>query len=359
VRRALALAAVLLCSCSTRDSGPATVRVFGLDPRTNSYGYFDARLETLDDLGEMRGAAARLVGGATLVQTGGVDGVRGGSSPSCWFVESNGVQLPTDFDSLAMASAYHGLERARAFFSGLGAPPEALTAVEVLYSPRFDAGLGLIPQFWEFTDNAAYVSSYDGFLLVPHVLIQGVPFFTNQGVLAHEYGHRVFQALVLAGTDDPLIDNGALQGLNEGLSDVFGGTITADPDYIAPSMGDATIAREVIDRDMSVPRVYTDADANLTDPHELGAYVAALLWQQGTDLGDRGLVAQAVIEAERRMGNALRATPLTREFSLLDFFAHYGAALPDDARPGFCTLLHARFAALLDGDPSLSGGICP
>ncbi len=371
-----------LAACGS-DSGPVTIHVFGLDPSTQRYGYYDARLSTLTDATQMRGQVVAMRGGATIV----VDAVaasssdnpaqtllaEGGSTPSCDFSAQSGVLYPNDFDSLAMASSYAAIERARALYRSLGVVDSELNTINAYYNPNIQALTKLVPTFWYMTDNAAYAAPFDGMLIVPQLILQDVPFEMNLGVMGHEYGHKVHNHLVDLDASNPHWNadhwsTGAAnqyRGIDEGLADIFGGTLAGDSNYIEPSIAHAGDLG--IDRDMAKVRVIDSCQTGLAlgqssscsepdggsigfDPHVTGAYVASTLWQLGLDQGDHQAVAQAVIDTERALGSEIRAaTPAAYDYGIVPWWNHFLAQ--EVAQPGgvadLCTMIQARFAVLL------------
>lgn len=372
--RCALLIPVLLSACA--ESGPVTVRVFGLDPSTGQYGHFDARLHSLHDVTEMRGESVRFVGSATLVadlveqevdpKGGQVLRAEGGAAPACSFSERDGVLHADDYDSLNMASAYFALERSRDLFIDLGVDPAGLNALNAYYHPRLQLGTKVFPTFWVLTDNAAYAPPFDGFLIIPHLVIQGAPFTVNQGVMAHEYSHKVFNRLVERGAnvqawiknDWSTAATNQFRGVDEGVADIYGHLATNDPDYIQASLGGQTLA--AIDRDLTKRRVMSqsDADAALAllsndvadfDPHGHGAFVAAALWRFGEDLGDHRRVAVAVLEVLGALGEAIEASP-RYDFSTIEFLSRVATKFDGTERAALCAIYRDRFEALIQTD---------
>jgi hypothetical protein len=380
------MVALIGAGCS-KDSGPVTVHIYSLNPASQKYEYFDAYLSTLDDVTQMRGQVVAMKGGATLVADALISdpkdprafSAQGGSAPDCSFVQKNGVLYPRDFDSGAMAAAYFELERARAFYVSLGVDTNALNTLSAYYNPNLQIFTTLVPTFWYMTDNEAYVPSNDGFLIVPHLLLQDLPFSNNQGVLTHEYGHKVHNHYVDHNSRTPhwLEDGWTTAASNqfrsedEGLADVFGGTLTQDPNFIAPSVASQP---NLIDRDMSKVRIMSQSDVNLAlglgatdakgnslsfDPHQTGAFVAATMWQLGVDLNDHQKVAKAILANEQVMGEAIVNSPKPFDYSLTVFWNHFAQQFQGSDHDDLCNLLKARFAVLIATDTKHPLTACP
>jgi hypothetical protein len=369
---------VVLGALGCGDARPHALQVYGLAARPRQYGFYEVPLDHLDDAAQMRGRAVAFRGGATLVQDVLVDvatpadeerafRVEGGGPVACAFTEADGVLVADDYDSLAIASSYAALEQARDMYEGLGLAPGELNTLRAYYNPDFQAGTTLVPTFFELTDNAAYVPLFDAFLIVPHLALDPLPFYVNAGVMAHEYGHKVHNHLVehdsrfghadLDGWSGPATRQ--LRGVDEGLADVFGGLRTGDPDYIGASL--SRYPALGVDRDMTQVRVMTDTDVALAldgaadgrdfDPHELGAFVAATLWQLGAELDAHDRVGRAILQTERALGDELAAAPAPFDYSVLGFWSRLAAQLPvPDERARLCQLVQQRFGRLIARD---------
>lgn len=314
-------------------------------------------------------------------------------------VDRDGTVIPWDFDSAMMLTVYHHFESARDYFdelelsqdvkSDLGAPVgELVGRLPCYYYPTLKI-LGVpLPLF---TDNAAFAFTLNAFIVPPRKsLVDAVPIYANRGVITHEYSHAVFNRLVYngvrvpdptflkwdSGTPQERIAYNELGGLDEGIADIFGALDTQDPDYIA-----ASIDNDLLDRDLAVDRYYesclheavetgtypaasscggSDATETTTgkdsegvrfdyqaggayDSHHLGAVAASIVWDlrelQGLD--DRS-IAEATIKALRKMQNP------TAQWRISDFFNHLYDVLPSSAQSKACTLFKDRIIVLRD-----------
>lgn len=379
----VSLICVALVGCA--DSGPATVRLYGMDPVTKVYSVRDERLSDLADLVQMRGESVEFIGGATIVtdvvaaasdpKGNRLIRAEGGGPVSCSFVERDGVAHANDHGSLDMASSYFALWKSRELFVELGVDPTGLNTIRAYYHPRIELGTKLVPTFFALTDNAAYAPAFDGFLIVPHVAIPGTPFTTNQGVMTHEYSHKVFNRLVDRGSpvqswlkhDWTRSATRQIRGVDEGFADLFGHLATLDSDYIRASLGGEDFG---IDRDLADERIITqeyaelllnesvDSVAESYDPHELGALVGSALWQVGYDLGDHRAVAVAVIEVERELGEQIALMP-RYDFSTVAVLGKIAARFDGAARTTACAVFKQRFAALIALDERHAMVPCP
>ncbi len=374
--------AVMIALAGCRQDDDISVRLPAYDPLVDDYRMTDVEITTLDDLRRLDGRATTLVGGAQIVldyQKNEIDWKEAGAYVAFGAIKSDGVLIPEDFDSLAMASAYYGLELSMLFLEDVGMPRDLLVHMETYYWPD----LKIIENDGEemdMKDNAfyMYIAQNDrGFYIFPYEDFQWLPLSMNAGVMTHEYTHSVFDALVYdpnrGGVTAAMVSSGAnfLYGLNEGCADSMAVARTGDPDYMEHSIEKNvyvvqcnTAIREIV-RDASVPWNYSpaiDSAARLqpTDdfcPYDVGAFFASLLYSLAQDIDQvgpgpddipsdeaRAEVARALLGALDDLGQSLRT-----DFELYDMFSLLTARLSTQAqRDGFCALLELRYAMYYD-----------
>lgn len=319
-------------------------------------------LETLTDFRQLAGEAARFRGGGFIrVPTSAtLDGeaqireafrVQGAHDLALDYQVAGGVVRANDYDTFAMLSLYRALENTRGFFRAVGVGDEALRTLPVFFRPRLE--VFLFPLL--ASNNAAYSPPVDGFLFFNDFFAgNAVPLALNLGVVAHEYGHAVWQHLVWKdhlpawstdGSGWPTRAVNELRALDEGLADVFGATITDDPQFLGRS-----VAGQAERRDLTAFRVATAGDltaagegALLFDPYHLGSIVASALWSAGAVTGRQAL-AGYVVEAERRL-----AARIGRDFRIgqfLDLLAAAAGPAGAEHRRALCVAFSRQLAAL-------------
>ena len=377
-----AVLALMIGLSGCRQDGDVSVRLPAYDPIVDDYRMTDVEITTLDDPDRLAGRATTLVGGAEIVldyQKNEIDWKEAGAYVAFGAIKSDGVLIPEDFDSLAMASVYYGLELSMLFFEDVGMPRDLLVHMETYYWPD----LKIIESDGEemvMKDNAfyMYIAENDrGFYIFPYEDFQWLPLSMNAGVMTHEYTHSVFDALVY----DPnrgvvtaaMTGSGTnfLYGLNEGCADSMAVARTGDPDYMEHSIEKDiyvvqcnTALREIV-RDASVPWNYSlaiDSAARLQPadefcPYDVGAFFASLLYSLAADIDQAGPgpgdipsdearleVARALFGALDDLGQSLRT-----DFELYDMFSLLNVRLSTQAkREAFCALLELRYAMYYD-----------
>lgn len=320
---------------------------------------------TFTDASRGLGSVAELRGGGSLELATtppvteadylGAIRVEGHETPSIELeLDSAGVAVPWDYESLLLVSLYHHLERARAFFDRAGVPGAVVGRLPVHYSPRYSLPLIPLP-LPLFTDNAAYAPTLDAFLIPPSFFLDDVPLVANRGVVVHEYSHAVFNRRVMGGvkvapylveTDWPDVARNELRSLDEGLADLFGALEVGDPGFIEPS-----IPPEKLDLDRNLEEDHTyDAELLLRstgdaigdyDPYPLGSVVASTLWALRAAAGGDVALAEVALEASAGLSPG-------SGFRLETFFDRVHELLPETARREACVLLHARLEAIAE-----------
>lgn len=369
-----------LSACQQTPSGPIRVAILGTDPASGEYLLLAASVDTLGSLTRLEGEAATLVRGAKIVidpvklaaaeaagklQT--LDDVRDaitrrrGRAPRAAFSSGTldgepGVWIADDFESLAMVTAYHHLEKARHRALEQGMPARCLIGITTYYDLDFReqfAGQGVA-----LTDNAAYFPLLDSFLILPFEFYPTVPLAMNGGVMAHEYSHGVWGCIIedsapIARLEFSVGEKGARQliALNEGLADQFGAQVTGDPNFISGSIPEASLARN-----LSTSRLYTTEmdESALTgddfDPYALGAVLASALWSIREDALDPRSVGAVVIRSLERLRARLEALVAAGQAFDIDIYLEELVGAFDDIAPAerdqACSKLQTRFRIL-------------
>ena len=335
-----------------------TYLVYDYDPDANDYHLHEAEIRTLTTPQRVDGELAFLRGGGSLVtvnpdpntreEFAEMIEVRGHREPSAEYLVRDDVAIPYDFDTQMMVTLYHHLERANDYFEGAGFDTDRIGRLPVYYSPQVSV-LGLsLPLL---TDNAAYAFTLDAFIIPPRVVLtDDVPLMANRGVIVHEYGHAVFNRIVLDDQRAPDImftsyteqARNEIRSLDEGLADLFAALALEDPDFISPSIS----AEEFeIDRDLSRKRIWdvafnSEVLASLSapggpNPYLLGSLIASTLWA-ARDFLDDDTLARVALET---MGDIRLPQP---SFQLWDFFNAFLDRVPPDTRDQTCDLFRDR-----------------
>lgn len=309
------------CQKVEPDGGSYKVRI-PLDDGSGNYRSSEVELRTVSNLQTMEGAAVHVKAKGHIIEKSGDDGkgldIDMGKVPTAQFVKVNGVYIPADIDSLALTTAIYNLEKVKILTDTLLGNTEPSKPVDVIY----DANVLLNDSSGEqkrMVNNAAYISQKDFFIIVPYEM-EKIPLGMNGGVLAHEYGHKVFSHItkneldraVASGsvtasdaaeiqkvfsnvslsewkardanpsTTSEVTDlkaNDVMVGsINEGFADYIGYLHSGNPSFISPSVESQE------HRDMSQEKASSKSDvagkASVVDHdvHHVGAFFARFLY---------------------------------------------------------------------------------
>lgn len=363
---------LVLCACGARGD----VRTEVLERDGDAFVLREVTLHGVRSLATLEGERVTFASGAELAITIDVSNGCKLSGVSCdgtvselrdaiikkttplrpRFQLSGGVYRPLDYDTLAATTLYHEITGAQDYFAALDVDPTPTAgAVPVYYYPdeasltRFNLGT---------SDNAAYFQLVDGFLIMPHVQLQKVPFTVNRGVLFHEYFHRVFALRVfgeralrafLAADESAFTAILRLRAANEGLADFFGAIGAGDPNFVGPSVS----AQLADTRNISFHRTFQAEWRDAEEPATLGTYnpyppgscFANLLWRARDEVSEDEVVA-AWFRADEALAVQVDTALADITFpSIVDAIV-MGYAPAD--RPKVCAIARDIFAVLAD-----------
>lgn len=399
-----ALAALAACA---PIEGPVTVEALVSDADAEGgVSLKDVDLETVTDLRAGRGEDFDVVGGLKMVNSQVLEGVPGADSDEemiegarageghalAAHMSFDGTRYRAeDYQTLTYFSAFAGLERAFAFAREIGDDSNATEAKALVGLEATIVASEVLPLQLMTSDNAAYAAPIDSWLLLRVALQDGVPFAMSQHILAHEYGHRLFHKNVFVGDSafefykkrlgemsaEEQRATRLLQGVDEGLADLFSLGATGDIDGIpdvfrgagdafAPEADRRHLEGDYADaatyeglRDMSIDATLLEGcgangEGDLFDQagfnfYCLGTVLARSLW----DASDRdvevlrGEVLPAVRRGLVRTGDAVGAAQGFDVDVLLEAIA---AELPPGSmRTTACQAFQQKFAELVNG----------
>jgi len=401
----LALALILVACDATP---PTQLRVVWLDD-DHQHRLRDVPIPAGTDLERLTSDAIRFRGGGRVV----VDGLRfqklAGSTVSAdqlralarddmgtavrlRFTREGDVAVPDDYDSLLMASAYFGLDRALAFLSASDWTLATRSTFEVCYRCGLYIDVGTVLPYL-VSDNAAYAPFADLFALVPELLLSEIPIAADAAMLTHESSHRVFHFQVYQGaalgellrqfvqqtelSTDEWRSHNLLKALDEGSADFLAAAFARDPSFAAAGLGSLAL-----DRDLTGARAQDerydaafaeaarknldvsvrsdgghDVGSGSWDPYHLGTIWAGALWRMGDRAAAdavrpdidvewlRDQLAPALIAAEGDLGLALSRR---FEFDFESILEPLLERLPDAERSAACARLAITFSDVLD-----------
>jgi len=171
------------------------------------------------------------------------------------YAESNGVFRANTFESLLILSAFYHFENIRNFAQTRGllhADHDKKPLRVAIYGEIYATSTDAIPAVSH--DNAVYVGSADIVALFPVGDSMGLPMSMNEGILAHEYHHRLFFNQLWVNNNSPKRwlkyqarynqkrkvsqkrSHLLLSATDEALADLFAVAYTGLPDFMAASL---------------------------------------------------------------------------------------------------------------------------
>jgi hypothetical protein len=320
---------------------------------------------TMTSLEKMRGPYLRLRYGGVM-RLSAVEGsivkdasFSGAVQPQLRYKIKNGVVVPSDYQTLAMLSAYYQFETILASLEAkVGLAPSALLAkqkrgyLEVLFEPRIELETDEISATQLVKRNAAFVPGQGQFVLFERSATEKVPLAVNLQVLSHEFGHALFDYSFFDGDEeDVLLDNEAVSGLNEGFADFFSFLMVGSTDILGSSLFGSSLISE---RNFS--SLTFDRSNYKTECHGkfycLGTLFANALYKTRNSVGaaDSGILNRNLLASVKAARAALAAKGITEESSEEEvlgafsgaFVSSLGNASTALVEP-LCTTLAANF----------------
>lgn len=243
----LALGGGLSSACSPREADanfPYVARI--ISSQEGIYKLSNVTLETLEDVRTLRGRIGELRGNASLnlnidsseiITSAHPDDIyeNRGSQVQIDYLVKKGVIVPQNFQSMEMLGLYSNLERTiRYWEDNFGIDFEAIGYPGFLYNPKRTSKKSGITEEVAQVMNAAYIPGVRDLWFFKTSPRERVPVKMNFGVVAHEFGHFIFDYR-FAGFDPSAYDiesannERMLSGLNEGLADFFAYMVTGSP----------------------------------------------------------------------------------------------------------------------------------
>jgi len=286
---ALILGALVLLTGCPGPSAPVDVEVLHYDLDAQEWKLMISTLETVRDLDHLTGDYFDLLGNQFVAPDALANPVEDPAEATVEnmresmyerpgeevqlaydFVTENGRQVAkaNDYESLAMMTVFHDYEKVWIFFRDVVLDSSSATTQRTIvgFYAQVGATIGIpIPVL--SSDNAAYVSLTDSFVVLRTGLVGGVPLSLNAGVIAHEFSHRVFHHNVFGGAafsnwyikenveaqSRDAVDTRTsvlLSALNEGMSDINGTGFTHRANFIADSLQGALAEGTRLQRDL-------------------------------------------------------------------------------------------------------------
>lgn len=397
------IAASGACAAEEDPGQPYRAEVLELvasDPETgaSSFALVDTELDRLDDLDRLEGPELGVRRGGELIirEINGsvvIDGrFEAPGRPRLRYAVEDGVVIPLDYPTLTMLSAYHQFSRVLdqvEAVAGISVDEIVSRAgpIEAFFEPRIrmEQGVGTTATV---KLNAFYMAETKQFGLAQRAGVEGVPLAANPKVIAHEFGHALFDLLVFDGeqrscsqeevADDPLSASRlgaeyAISGFNEGTGDFLSFAMTGSASVLQESVRSDLVDEVAENRSLILDNFVYD-DLQGSDRPCGSFYCIGTLWARSlyramielgldpTDASDRAAYARAVLTALDQARTAMAEQGLMPPPSELvagcggsgggfDYDGQVTSALlaailvemPAELRPALCGQLAERF----------------
>lgn len=224
------------CGRSKEDLGPIRAKV--VNANSSGFAYEVVTFKYLQDVQHADGIIAAIRGGAALNAEGSVEDLISGDPNRIYskkgnqvyvdyFVDKDGVVVAKNFDSLAMLSLYYSFEQIVDFWvTNYDFRLEEFSKFNVLYDPQLQVEKDNIKATATQRLNASYMPGLGDFFVWKTSRIEKIPLKMNPIVLAHEFGHKIFDMRFAKSNFEFSHSSNsskeaaeALSGINEGLAD--------------------------------------------------------------------------------------------------------------------------------------------
>ncbi len=244
----------LLTACKAPDEKPEypiVARI--LSSIDGSYQLGEVTINSLTDVDHMIGKVGAIKGQAALNVDADVAEIMASTDPDAVYsdrghavktdyIVKKGVVIPQNFQTMEMLGLYSVYERTVAFWeSNFDIPFETVGFPSLYYNPRLRREKDGEQVEISTTMNAAYLPGVRDFWFFKTASREHVPVKMNFGVVAHEFGHFVFD-YHFAEFDRSIyntklaVNENFISGLNEGLSDYFSYAVTQSVNEFGASL---------------------------------------------------------------------------------------------------------------------------
>lgn len=279
---------ILFLSCSSQDSANAPYKsyVLYLDTSQSTLGtpYYTLGVKDLSDLADISvldGTYFSIKEGGTMEVDVNEEGelisaerFKSGATPNLRYKVKDGLIIPKDYNSLILLSVFYQFQE---IFSNLeqytGVNPGSIVEkardrkISIWYEPVIvDKHENKSSSTSEVAKlNAAFIPGQKQFVLFQRSSLERVPLAANLSVIAHEFGHALFEYVFYSDNYDEKEDKDfeiyPISGINEGFADYISYIYTGVSNILGSSF---LFAKDYIQRDFAVTTfTYDKIKANI------------------------------------------------------------------------------------------------
>lgn len=266
-------------SFSSSLSYPFTANILTMSPMGSAQNRFespryvidDVMFDSLYDLEHLDGAYFKLYRGGSIQENKDSFLIEGSRNPKLNYKIIDGVVVAKDYATLAMLSAYYQFDFIASRLveiSNIHIQDIVNTygKIEVFFEPKFSQESGGIVLMEFPKQNAAYLPYFHKFILFSRSNSEHVPLSMNLQVIAHEFGHSLWEYVFNEGEAqlcDRMNAEYVIHGLNEGFADFFSYTVTGSTNILFNSLNHQSLA------DMRNFSIIKFKYRQISDPYDL------------------------------------------------------------------------------------------
>jgi hypothetical protein len=348
-----------MASCRYPDNEitqPITARIVTSD--NGVYRLQDVTFESLEDLEQVSGRVGALEGGAALNLASDIGEIIKSDSPEQIYQKRgeaveldyyirDGVVYPKNFKSMEMLGLYYVYEKTVAYWQDtMNVSLDDLGYPSLYYNPSLKSSEDGQTTEVTLALNAAYLSGVKDFWFFQTSELEKVPVKMNFGVIAHEFGHFIFDRY-FADFDPGAYDSSSpinrdeLSGINEGLADFFSYLVTGSVNEYSASLAE-------LGRYRTLPVSWTlatlDESGCVGGFYCKGSILASALYEiSQTATGGKVRVANLILEALPLFYQDWVAYQDRFEFGYHLFINRFLEVSSAAERDGFCTIFGTWF----------------
>lgn len=360
MKRSLFLFLLLLSYCGSKKI-PSQIRAKVVSWGSSGFEYKVVDFKYLTDAVHMEGSIANIRGGTLVDADLSNDDVIHGDEDTVFakkgarvridYTVKDGVILAKNNDSLEMLSLYHQFELIVDFWiTNYNFTLEEIGKFTIHYEPALSANLDGLKIASSPRLNAAYFNGLGDFLLFKTSPLEKIPLKLNIAVLAHEFGHKIFDIRFAQRSSAFVFDNTIfktrreLNATNEGLADYFSWLLVQNTDLFTRSLDSQIFKERIIPVSWTNKTLDENPDVCTGSYYCKGSILTSALYELSIDPSmTKEKVANAVLSALPKFRNDWDAHRMDRTFDQYFLLIRILLELPSNEQDIACKIFYKWF----------------
>ncbi len=244
---------MIFSACGKRDNAKAPFEARIIASENGVYQLRTVQFRYLTNIDNLDGSVTEIIGHAALNADAGIDEFIDPNAHDSLYIDrgrrvfidytlDGNVVVPRNFDSMAMLAMYYNYERTIGYWLDAQAfTLEDFGKLRMYYAPRIKSQSKEGSIEGSIKVNAAFLPGPRDLFFFKTSRLEQVPINMNFGVMAHEFGHALFdykfanKNAAFYQTNDREAED-QLRGINEGLADFFSFAVTGANEEIGESL---------------------------------------------------------------------------------------------------------------------------